>query len=89
MIVVGSLESPAWAFPMRPDIKKLLQDASQPPVHYPAARAGWNGPEEKTAANSPNAFYDQMRKQTTSAERAQQLMQAATPDWRFLLALVA
>jgi hypothetical protein len=78
----------AWAFPMKPDIKLLLDQAKQPRQHYVPARAGWNGPEEKASDAAPNATYDQLRREATPAELKQQLIAAAIPDWRIVLALM-
>ena len=73
---------------MKPDIKALLDQAKQPRPHYVPARAGWNGPEEKAADAVPNPTYDQMRREATPAELKQQLIAAAVPDWRVVLALM-
>ena len=73
---------------MKPDIKVLLDQAKQPPPHYVPARAGWDGPEEKATDAVPNPTYDQLRREATPAELKQQLMAAAIPDWRIVLALI-
>ena len=81
------LAGQAWAFPMKPDIKLMLEQAQRPRPHYVPARAGWNGPEEKPAA-APNQTYDELRREPSPAELRQQLLTAAVPDWRAALAIV-
>src|SRR5574337_1992366 len=33
------------ATPIRPDVKKLVNQPQRPDIHFAPARAGWNGPE--------------------------------------------
>ena len=39
----------AQALPIKPDVKKLVDEAQQPPAAFIPSRVGWNGPEK--AAN--------------------------------------
>ena len=73
---------------MKPDIKLMLEQAQRPHARFVPARAGWNGPEEKPAA-VPNPTYDELRHEPSPVELRQQLMTAAVPDWRAVLAIVA
>ena len=75
------------ALPIKPKLSDIIKEAQKPQVHYPPARAGWNGPEEKPAALQPNAAYDQLRYAMSAEAARSQFMQAATPDWRALMAL--
>src|SRR5438309_11802832 len=83
------LAAQAWAFPMKPDVKLLLEQAQRPRPHYVPARAGWNGPEEKSAASTPNPIYEELRREPTPAEMRQELLASAIPDWRVLLAILS
>jgi hypothetical protein len=84
LVLIGQ----AWAFPMQPNIKVLLDKAKQPRPHYVPARAGWNGPEEKSADAIPNPTYDELRREPSAAEIRQQLLATAVPDWRVCLAIL-
>src|SRR3954469_4414 len=77
----------AFALPMKPDMKVLLDEAKRPPRRYIPARAGWNGPEEKSGAVVPNPVYDELRREPSPAEIRQQMLAVAVPDWRVLLVL--
>lgn len=79
--------SPAFALPMKPNIKSLLQQAQRPKTRFVPARAGWNGPEEKSAITEPNPAYDELRREPSATELRAQLFATAVPDWRILLAI--
>jgi hypothetical protein len=74
----------AFALPMKPDIQVLLKEAQRPQEHFVPARAGWNGPEEKSAGAVPNLTYDALRAEPTPAEMQQRFFALALPDWRIL-----
>ena len=78
----------AWAFPMKPDVKALIQEAKRPPLHFVPARAGWNGPEENSGAPAVNATYEDLRREPTPAQRRAELIAAAIPDWRICAAIL-
>ena len=73
--------------PMKPDMRVLLQEAQRPQQKFVPARAGWNGPEEKSDTATPNPTYDAMRAERTPTELQQQFLAAAIPDWRVLMAI--
>jgi hypothetical protein len=77
----------AFALPMKPDIEKLLKEAQRPQERFVPARAGWNGPEEKSSAAEPNLTYEALRAERTPAEMRQQFFAVAMPDWRILVAI--
>jgi hypothetical protein len=72
---------------MKPDIKVLLKEAQRPAPHFVPARAGWNGPEEKSAVITPNPTYEALRKERSPAELREQFLSLAVPDWRILLGI--
>jgi hypothetical protein len=73
---------------MKPDIKVLLKEAQRPHERFVPARAGWNGPEEKSASVTPNLTYEAMLAEPTPAEMRQQFFALALPDWRVLAGIV-
>jgi hypothetical protein len=75
------------ALPIKPKLEDIIKDAKKPVENYPPARAGWNGPEERSAVPVANATYDRLRKSMTPEVARMQLFQAATPDWRALIGL--
>jgi hypothetical protein len=81
------LSSTAIALPIKPKIEDIIKEAKKPVVNYPPARAGWNGPEEKSAAPAANATYDRLRNSMSPEAARMQLFRAATPDWRALIGL--
>jgi hypothetical protein len=76
------------ALPIKPKIEDVIKEAKKPPEKFVPARAGWNGPEEKSAISAPNATYDGLRKSMSPEAARSQLLQAAKPDWRLMLAVV-
>lgn len=87
LLLVGVAGGQAWAFPMKPDIKLLLQEAKQPRTNFVPARAGWNGPEESSASPAVNPTYEELRREPSVAQKRAQLASAAMPDWRLCLAI--
>jgi hypothetical protein len=83
LISAGSLH----ALPIKPKIEDVIKEAKKPPERFIPARAGWNGPEEKSAIAAPNATYDRLRKSMSPEAARLQLLQAAKPDWRLLLCI--
>jgi hypothetical protein len=83
------LSNSVSALPIKPKLKDVIDEAKKPAVNYPPARAGWNGPEEKSAVPTPNAEYDKLRYSISPAAAREQLVEAAKPDWRALLGVGA
>jgi hypothetical protein len=75
------------ALPIKPKIKDIIDEAKKPVVNYPPARAGWNGPEEKSSVAMPNVEYDKLRYSISPQAARQQMVEAAKPDWRALIGL--
>jgi hypothetical protein len=88
LVILGSVflsACPLCALPIKPKIEDVIKEAKKPPEKFVPARAGWNGPEEKSAVAAPNATYDRLRKSMSPEAARLQLLQAAKPDWRLLL----
>ncbi len=78
----------AWATPMRPDIRRMIEQAQQPQPQFALARAGWNGPEaRRPAAVSTNPSLAQYNPAMAVRANRAALLAAAIPDPRALLAL--
>lgn len=76
------------ATPIRPDVKKLVNQPQQEDMHFAPARAGWNGPE-MARSNAPGlALFGQAADAQAMRES---LISAFIPDLRvvaFLTALI-
>ena len=77
------------ATPIRPNVKKLLNQTEQTEIHLGPARAGWNGPEIAQSADpSPLVLFGTA---TDAQEVRESLVSAFIPDPRavaFLLAMI-
>jgi hypothetical protein len=83
----ASLTTAASATPIQPDIKKLLS-TPRPVQHFAPARAGWNGPETASAAQTAaSEAMERYGPQATQRNMRRTLAQIATPDWRVFLGL--
>lgn len=80
----------AHATPIRPDIRKLLEQAPDQNPQFVPARAGWDAPEAaKTPQSSPNPVLEKFSPAASAREARASLITAAIPDWRIVLALFA
>ncbi len=77
--------SAAFATPIHPALKELLQDAQQPQFKYMPARAGWNGPEARPKSATLNPTYEKLKYSPEALKR--QLRAVILPDARALMAL--
>jgi hypothetical protein len=77
---------PGHATPIKPNLKKLLaQPAPKKPAYIPA-RAGWDGPEQRTP--EPNLYTQRYAPQASARAMKASLLAAAIPDWRAVLGVV-
>src|SRR5919109_843605 len=77
--------SPASFFsPRLPNVRKMLQQQQQE-TNYPAARAGWDGPELKSRAQQPpNPAMEMFGPAAVARAVRASLVAAALPDWRVI-----
>jgi len=77
------------ATPIKPTPKQILKDVQRPETKFIPARAGWNGPENQTAA-SVNPLMERFRPEAQLAANRAALIAMATPDVRIwaLLAMI-
>ena len=71
----------AGAMPVQFKIDDMLKKAEEPKPHYPAARAGWNGPEEVQKTKNSNPAYEKLLYESSPAAIRAQLRKAAWPHW--------
>ena len=75
--------------PIRPDVKKLINQPQQPDIHLAPARAGWNGPEMARAGDAPGLVLFGSASDAQAVRES--LISAFVPDPRvvaFLAALI-
>jgi hypothetical protein len=71
----------AMAVPIKPDLKKILEQQQERPVHFEPARAGWNGAEVTPASGTTrNPVYEAYGPASTVRVIRTTLIAAATPD---------
>ena len=85
LVLLSSLQTEAT--PIRPDIKKLVQQPERARMPYTPARAGWNGPEQAPAPAS--AGNPSLNRAASIHAMQAALLAAAVPDPRAILAIVA
>jgi hypothetical protein len=74
------LGTPAISLPVEPDVKKILEEADKPPIHYPIARVGWA--PSVSSAIPKNLTYERMRYPWTPEGLRAQLISYSIPDWK-------
>jgi hypothetical protein len=80
----------AYAVPIRPDIRKLLDQPQDPGPPFIPARAGWHGPESaKTGEESPNPVMEKYSPAGSARAVRTALIGAAVPDWRVVGVILA
>ena len=82
----------AQALPIKPDVKKLVDEAQQPPPAFIPSRVGWNGPE-KAANVSARERWEAAIGPVLAAEQQRQLRNTLRdvfiPEPRAIAAIVA
>ncbi len=88
LALIGGMS--AEATPIRPDLRKLLEQVPDQNPQFAPARAGWEGPEAaKTPESSPNPVLEKFSPVASARAARASLITAAIPDWRIALALLA
>ncbi len=77
----------AEAMPIKPDVRKVLEQPNPAPTQFAPARAGWNGPETARSTQGFNSTYNQFGPTGTARAVRSSLMAAALPDYRALAAI--
>lgn len=77
----------AKATPIKPKPEDVIKQLARPRMVFPAARAGWNGPEPNDQARSFNVLLEQYGPEGSSRAAKASLIEAAQPDLRILLAI--
>jgi hypothetical protein len=81
----------AQATPIRPDIRKMVDEPQQDSTaQFVPARAGWDGPEMASSrAPAVNESLEAMNGRGLARARRAELISAATPDPRAILGIAA
>src|SRR5262245_29403967 len=77
----------AEATPIKPKPEDVIKQLARPRVVFPAARAGWNGPEPNDQARSFNVLLEQYGPEGSVRAAKASLMEAVQPDLRIFLAI--
>ncbi len=89
VLVILLVGADALATPIRPDIRKLVEQRQQESMpQFIPARAGWDGPEMPPQARRNPSLETMGGAGMARAERAE-LISAATPDPRTVLGILA
>jgi hypothetical protein len=81
--------APLNASPIKPDIRKLLQQQHGDAVTVGPARAGWDGPESARAAHAPSLELEMLGPEATQRAVRASLSAVAVPDWRVAVLVLA
>jgi hypothetical protein len=70
---------------MKPNIEQQLKRAAEPPMNYPVARIGWNGPESRKPFNP---VYESMMYPLSAESLRDQLLRLAVPNTGVLASIL-
>jgi len=90
LLCLTSLSKEVAATPIRPTAKQILKDAQKPDATFIPARAGWNGPENRSAA-AVNPLLERFSPAAQRAANREALLAITTPDfriWVFLAGII-
>lgn len=77
---------PTHATPLKLDLKKLLAQPQPKKMDYMPARAGWDGPEQRSP--DLNVYLQKYAPAASAHAMRTTILAAAMPDWRAVLALI-
>lgn len=77
----------AHATPIKPKPQDVIKQLTRPRTVFPAARAGWNGPEPNDQPRSFNVLLEQYGPEGSTRAARASLMEAAQPDLRIFAAI--
>ena len=77
----------AQATPIKPKPEDVIKQLTRPRMVFPAARAGWNGPEPNDQNRSFNVLLEQYGPEGSSRTARASLIEAAQPDLRIFAAI--
>ena len=75
------------ATPIKPKPEDVIKQLTRPRMVFPAARAGWNGPEPNDQNRSFNVLLEQYGPEGSTRAARASLLEAAAPDFRIFAAL--
>src|SRR5690349_23513887 len=77
----------AQATPIKPKPQDVIKQLTRPRTVFPAARAGWNGPEPNDQPRSFNVLLEQYGPEGSTRAARASLIEAAQPDLRIFAAI--
>lgn len=77
----------AQATPIKPKPEDVIKQLARPRMVFPAARAGWNGPEPSDQNRSFNVLLEQYGPEGSTRAARASLLEAAQPDLRIFAAI--
>jgi|SRR5256885_14242307 len=77
----------AHATPIKPKPEDVIKELGRPRMIFPAARAGWNGPEPNDQPRSFNVLLEQYGPEGSARAAKASLIEAAQPDFRIFMAI--
>src|SRR5262245_35194168 len=77
----------SYATPIKPKPSDVIKQLTRPRAVFPAARAGWNGPEPNDQPRSFNVLLEQYGPEGSARAAKASLIEAAQPDLRIFLAI--
>lgn len=77
----------AQATPIKPKPEDVIKQLTRPRMVFPAARAGWNGPEPNDQNRSFNVLLEQYGPEGSTRAARASLIEAAAPDFRIFAAI--
>src|SRR5438874_4928491 len=87
MVLTGLLVGTASATPIQPKLEDVIKQIERPRIVFPAARAGWNGPEQSQQRHSLNMLLEQYGPEGSARAVKASLIEVARPDVRAFIAI--
>lgn len=88
LIAIFFATGAAFALPVKPDLKKILNQQERGKRSYEPAQAGWNGPEMKRPQDGdPNPVLEAYGPAATARSVRAALVAAAVPDPKAVAAI--
>ena len=88
LLIAGTCVLPARATPIKPDLRKLLQQRNQEQMEFGPARAGWDA-DAAQAEPATNLELETVGPAATERAARASLVAAAVPDWRAAILVLA
>jgi hypothetical protein len=88
LLIAGTCVLPASGTPIKPDLRKLLQQRKQEQMEFGPARAGWDA-DAAQSEPATNLELETVGPAATARAARASLVAAAVPDWRAAILVFA